>query len=140
MASCDDLLAHAHGNRVGTPGAKRADFSGSLEARPQKPQVDAFLHPHVTRICHPVGHSAQLGVVGILHREETKRDAVGLGADDRVSPGEVDVVAHDAKLARGIGLVDGACRVCRDERAHAQKMHKPNGERDLLRRIPLVSV
>lgn len=55
-------------------------------------------------------------------------------------PGEVDVVAHDAKLTGGIGLVDGACRVCRDKRAHAQKMHKPNGERDLLRRIPLVSV
>ena len=67
-----------------------------------------------------VGHSAQLGVVGILHREEAKRDAIGLGADDRVSPGEVDVVAHDAKLTGDIGLVDGACRVCRDERAHAQ--------------------
>ena len=50
------------------------------------------------------------------------------------------MVAHEAKLTGGIGLIDGACRVCRDERAHAQKMHKPNGERDLLRRIPLVSV
>ena len=66
-----------------------------------------------------MGQFAQLRIVGVGHREEAERDAVGLGADDRVSPGEVDMVAHDAKLARGIGLVDGTRRVRRDERAHA---------------------
>ena len=140
MAGGDDLLAHRHGDRVGSPDPKRADLRRRLEARAFQAQVHALLHGNALRIGDLARERAELGVVAVQHREEPRRDGVGLGAHDRVAACKVDVVGHKAQIADVVALVDGAGGIAGDERVHADAPHEPDRERDLLRGVALVAM
>jgi hypothetical protein len=100
VARDDRLVDGRHPDRVGAHGAKGADLGRGLEARPADGEVDALgqVDPEVG------GARAQLieerGVVGAGQAGEARADRVVVGADQRVVPGEVDVVGDRHQAAR----------------------------------------
>ena len=123
----DGLQHGRHADRIGAQGAEHAHLGRRLVVRPDEAGVDALLEPDALQPGRRVEASPEVGVPGIGQVGEARADAIGVGTEQWVEPGQVEVVGERHQGARRPGGVDAPSRVGEQDPWRAESSHEQDG-------------